>query len=65
MREAHAIEGPDTCWRYRIIAAPVNAIEDPWIHSLSQEGFDFQCIANILLSDRHDLGGSSIFCLTS
>jgi hypothetical protein len=41
IHEAHALEGPEICWRYRIIAAPANTIQDPWIHILSQEGLDF------------------------
>ena len=41
IHEAHALEGSDICWRYRIIAAPAHAIQDPWIHILSQEGLDF------------------------
>ncbi|KAH9206979.1 hypothetical protein DL95DRAFT_396406 [Leptodontidium sp. 2 PMI_412] len=42
IHEAQALEGSEICWRYRIIAAPANAIQDPWIHILIQEGLDFR-----------------------
>jgi hypothetical protein len=39
--EARHIEGAQLCWRYRIIRAPANYIQGPWIDCLIKEGLDF------------------------
>jgi len=62
MREAQALEGPDICWRYRIISAPANSIQKPWINILSQEGLDFHNFDQTDRSPLHSAAAAGDLC---